>query len=279
MTDRMHHGGTTTVLVALSLIAAGLAGGGALLASGEEKLLREAAKLATESPLAASVYEEPAADPASWEVAGPKPAPHVTEPGVIDAGTGADLAVHRAVQFLMTQGCIEEGRRIVALLARGLVRVGPGGPGFEGIAVPRHCAELTPAEEADAQRGLPRTVTLARALLVGLWALPPERVDGTVIGPRPGPIAAWTRTLETMTSWVRQATRAVEDTAKAGGDEHMPAWHALVLVEAMRAALRDYSDLGWCNDGRGESWDALSATLARTRVLLKKKLGPPEHAG
>lgn len=275
MSNSLQAGTMPVVLVALALIAAALTGGGALLASGEEQLLREAARIAAESPLAAAPFEEPPPDDASWEIA-VKPKRQATGTGVIEAGTGPDLAVHRAVQFLMTQGCIEEGRRVIALLGRGLVRVGPGEAGFEGIAVPRHCAELTPAEEADAQRGLPRTVTLARALLVGLWSLPAEGQAHTA---KPSPIAAWTRTLETMSSWVRVATRAVEETARTGGDQHMPAWHALVLVEAMRAALRDYGDLGWCQDGRGESWEALSASLARTRLLLKKKLSAAPQAG
>ena len=159
----------------------------------------------------------------------------------------------------MTQGCIDEGHRIVALLAKGLVRVGPADGEFAGIAVPRHCAELTPAEEADAQRGLPRTVTLARALLVGLWSLPPEGAA------KPSPIAAWTRTLETMSSWVRLATRSVEDTARAGGDQHLPAWHALVLVEAMRAALRATTPTS-----------AGATTVARSPA---SELEPGAHAG
>lgn len=278
MSRRLKNGGGPAVLVAMSIIAAGLAGGGALMAAGEEQLLREASRMALESPLAPSVYDEPK-DDGSWEIAAPKPRRQVTEPGIVSAGTAADLAVHRSVQFLMSVGCIEEGRRIVALLAKGQVRVGPGEADFRGIAVPRHCAELSPAEEADPARGLPRTITLARTLLVGLWSMPPEHADGSSAGSSPGAIAAWTRTLEIMSSWVRTATRAVEDTAHAGGDTHMPAWHALVMVEAMRSALRDYSDLGWCNDGRGASWDALSASLARTRLLLKKKLSPPDHAG
>lgn len=275
MPESLQAGAVPVVLVALAVIAAALAGSGALLASGEEQLLREAARLAAESPLAPAPFEDPPPDDASWEIA-VKPKKVAAGTGVIESGTAADLAVHRAVQFLMTQGCIDEGRRVIALLAKGQVRVGPGDAKFEGIMVPRHCAELSPAEEADAQRALPRTVTLARALLVGLWSLPPEGQPGAA---KPSPIAAWTRTLEKMSSWVRVATRAVEETARAGGDQHMPVWHALVLVEAMRSALRDYGDLGWCQDGRGENWEALSASLARTRVLLKKKLGPSDRAG
>ena len=262
---------TGVVLIALSVIAACMAGAGTLLAASEEALLREAARIAAGSQLDRGRYA-PTEESSVVEVGTDAPVKHATEPGVVASGTSAELAIHRAVNFLMEHGLVDEGRRVMSLLSRAEVRIGPGPSGWRGIAVPRSCAELTPDEERDAERGLPRTIALARSLLTGVWALSPEPKEGQAEAPAPGPIAAWTRTLETMTSWVSEATRIVEGASAGGADAKPAAWRALVLVEAMRAALRDYKDLGWCDDARGERWEAVSASLAKTRLVLKEKL-------
>ena len=76
-----------------------------------------------------------------------------------------------------------------------------------------------------------------------------------------------------MSGWVRQATHAVESAGAAGGSE-VATYRALVMVDAMRMALRDYRDLGYCGDPRGGAWEDLRDHLGQTRDLLKKKLEP-----
>ena len=264
MSDQKQAGASGAVLAALMIIALGLAGSGKLMASGEEQLLAEVAQLAAESPLTPSVVDEP---DELVEVGTRAPSKPPTAPGIVAPGTSADLAVQRAVQFLMSKGAVVEGRRLLEMLAARQVRVGPGTVGWMGVAVPRACAELTPAEERDPDRGMPRTIALARALLIGLFLQPDAQ------GLTPTAASAWTHTLEAMSSWVRGATLKVEKAGAGDGDPKLATWRALVLVESMRAALRDYADLGWCGDGRGPAWKALAETLDRTRTLLKRKLG------
>jgi hypothetical protein len=274
MVELRDNGASSVLLVALAIVAVGLAGAGTLLAASEEALLRECTQLAMESPLdPAYLTDESAGAVAAVEVGTSAPRGRVVQPGVVLSGTGADLAVHRAVEFLMEKGLKCEGQRVIALLARGAVRVGARPPGWDGIAVPRSCGELTTEEERDPERGFARTVALARALLQGVNALAPETAHGDIAGPAPEPIAVWTRTLETMSSWVREATRAVESAGASGGSDEQ-AFRALVMVDAMRMALRDYADQGYCGDPRGEAWADLRDHLGKTRELLKKKMEP-----
>jgi hypothetical protein len=285
-------GAGAIALAVLAVVAIGLAGHGSLMASGEEALLREVSELAAASPLVsagttATDRDRGAAPPKRAERASastctgpPEAAPVSGAPReelaatVIAPGSTADLAVNRAVQFLMSAGCIDQGRCVVQLLARGAIHVGRVPAGGRGFAVPERCVRLPRAEIDDPDRGLPRTVSLARALLTGVHALPAEGPDGAVSGPVPGPVDAWSRTLDMLSAWVRTATRRVHE-ASAGGaaDRQMVAWRALVLVEEMRAALRDYRTQGYCGDTRADAWESLHQSLGRTRRMLREKLG------
>lgn len=260
------HSTVSALLVALAVLSVALAGHGTLMASGEEALMREAAAMAATSPLIADTAgSESAIEPVEVE---PEPPTRAPTRGIAP-GTTADMAIQRAVQFLMEHGCTDEAVRVLGLLARCDVHVGEVPLDRTGIAVPERFVTLSGDEQKDPQVGFPHRIALARTLLFAVSRLPHE--PGALRGAQPDVVAAWTRTLEAMSSWVRAHTRALGTCAKSPAGQEASR-RALAVVNEMRAALRDYRALQWCNDGRGAAWESLYASLSRTRDLLTRRL-------
>lgn len=262
----VEHSTLSTVLVALAVLSVALAGHGTLMAAGEEQLMREAAAMAAASPLLADTAgTEAAIEPVEVEPEAPALAPTRG----IAPGTTADVAVQRAVQFLMEHGCADEAVRVLGLMARCDVHVGEVPMDRAGIAVPERLVMLPEPEEKDAEAGFARRIALARTLVFAVSRLPREQ--GGVRGAQPDVVAAWTRSLESMSSWVRTFTRELGTSARSEAGQ-AASRRALSVVNEMRTALRDYRALQWCNDGRGDAWEALYASLGKTRDLLGRRL-------
>jgi hypothetical protein len=269
MPSAVEHSTLSTFLVVLAVLSVALAGHGTLMAAGEEALMRDVAAIAAASPLVGETCDS-FLEPEETE---PEPPRCVPTRGILPGST-ADLAMQRAVQFLMEGGCVDEATRVLGLMARCDVHVGEVPMDRGGIAVPEQLVNLTAEEEKNPDIGFERRVALARTLVFAVNRL--ARDQGPARGPQPDVVAAWTRTLEVMSSWVRAQTQNL------GSEASSPAGlaasqRALAVVMEMRGTLRDYRALSWCNDGRGEAWESLYVSLGKTRDLLRRRLEVDEE--